>query len=84
MRLVDGVSKELQSIEMPGGGYMCNYLKVVVNNAKLYIRPLQADLSMEPCEPEVRLVDNTLSTQLINFNAHHTLTLNWFCFPTVL
>ena len=55
MRTMESGSREIQVIEMPGGGYSCEYLKAVVHSAKLFIRPLQADLSMELCEPEVSL-----------------------------
>ena len=54
LRAEEGGSKELQSIEMPAGGYTCEYLKAVVHSAKVYIRPLQADLNMDPCAPEVK------------------------------
>ena len=61
MRAEEGGSRELQSIEMPSGGYTCEYLKAVVHSAKVYIRPLQTDLNMDPCSPEVTLhVDNNL------------------------
>ena len=46
-------SKELQPIEMPAGGYTCDYLKAVVRSAKLHIKPLQADLNLDPSSPEV-------------------------------
>jgi hypothetical protein len=53
MRAEEGGSRELQPIEMPAGGYTCEYLKAVAHSAKVYIRPLQADLNMDPCAQEV-------------------------------
>ncbi|XP_019853033.1 PREDICTED: uncharacterized protein LOC109582636 [Amphimedon queenslandica] len=41
-------SKLLIEIEVPPSGYTVAYLKPVVHNAKIFIRPLQKDLSLEP------------------------------------
>lgn len=53
LRADEGGCRELQPIEMPAGGYTCEYLKAVVHSAKIYIRPLQDDLNLEPCSTEV-------------------------------
>ena len=45
--------RELVVIPIPDGGYTVDYLKAIVHNAKLYIRPLQSDLSLEPLTAEV-------------------------------
>ena len=55
MRMVEGSQRELEVIEMPASGYTCDFLKAVVHNAKLYIRPLQSDLSLDQCHPNVSL-----------------------------
>ena len=38
---------------IPDGGYTIDYLKAIVHNAKIYIRPLQSDLSLNPCPADV-------------------------------
>ena len=45
MRTMPNNNKELCVIPPPSGGYTVEYLKNVVNQAKVYIRPLQKDLS---------------------------------------
>ena len=40
-------SRELTVIPAPSGGYTTSYVKSIVNQAKVYIRPLQKDLSLE-------------------------------------
>ena len=42
--------RELVVIPIPDGGY---YPKAIVHNAKTYIRPLQSDLSLDPCPADV-------------------------------
>ena len=49
LRTGEGGSRELEVVRMPAGGYTTEYLKAVIHNAKLYIRPLQSDLSVEQC-----------------------------------
>jgi len=44
---------ELEVIRMPESGYTTEYLKAVIHTAKLYIRPLQTDLSVEPSGADV-------------------------------
>ena len=39
--------KLLIVIDVPPCGYTVSYLKTVAHNAKIYIRPLQKDLSVE-------------------------------------
>lgn len=39
--------KPLVVIDVPTSGYTVSYLKTVAHNAKIYIRPLQRDLSIE-------------------------------------
>ena len=53
LRASEGGWKGLEVIDIPSGGYTCDYLKAVVHSAKLYIRPLQTNLSLEPCNPDV-------------------------------
>ena len=37
----------------PGSGYTVSYLRAVVHHAKVYIRPMQKDLSLEPLKEPV-------------------------------
>lgn len=46
-------SKVLIEIEVPPSGYTVSYLKPVVHNAKIFIRPLQKDLPLDPANDEV-------------------------------
>ena len=43
-----GRSKGLEMIPVPSGGYTASYLKDVAQQAKIYIRPIQRHLSLEP------------------------------------
>lgn len=53
LRACESGSKELEVIRMPESGYTTEYLKAVIHTAKLYIRPLQTDLSVEPSGADV-------------------------------
>ena len=44
---VGGRSRLLEVIPIPPGGYTIDYLKDVVQQAKVYIRPIQANLEVE-------------------------------------
>ena len=46
-------NSNLQLIPPPPGGYYVQYLKEVVRNAKVYIRPLQNDLPIEIIQPDL-------------------------------
>ena len=48
LRGSDTNNKELTVITPPMGGYTALFLKSVVSHAKIYIRPLQANLSLSP------------------------------------
>lgn len=48
LRSDENHQRDLEVIEMPAGGYTCEYLRAIVSNAKLYIRPIQINLSMDP------------------------------------
>ena len=56
LRTEEGCPKELGVIPIPDGGYTVDYLKAVVHNAKIYIRPLQSDLSLDPRPGDVCIV----------------------------
>lgn len=45
----DKGSKFLEIIDVPPTGYKVDYLKAIVHNARIYIRPIQRNLSLE-CE----------------------------------
>ena len=44
LRTAEHSTKDLQVIPPPTGGYTVSFLKAVVAQAKVYIRPLQKDL----------------------------------------
>ena len=48
LRVSEGGGKTLQVLAMPENGYSVPYLRAVVHHAKIYIRPLQKELSTEP------------------------------------
>ena len=48
LRTSDGHSKLLHVIPPLSGGYTAAYLKSIMAQSKVYLRPLQQDLSMEP------------------------------------
>ena len=54
LRASDVGGKELMLIDIPQGGYSVDYLRGVVKSAKIYIRPLQKDLDIEPLENKVQ------------------------------
>jgi hypothetical protein len=60
LRSEESCPRELVVIPIPDGGYTVDYLKAIVHNAKLYIRPLQSDLSLEPLTAEVSAKSCTL------------------------
>ena len=49
LRTCEGGSRELEVVPIPSNGYTVDYLKAIIHSAKLYIRPLQTDLSVEQC-----------------------------------
>ena len=57
LRLAEN-SHNMVVIEGPDNGMTVRYLKDILNYAKLYIRPLQKDITMKPYStPQVRLED---------------------------
>ena len=46
LRTAEGNNKKLSLIPLPSGGYNVTYVKSIASQAKVYIRPLQKDLSM--------------------------------------
>lgn len=59
-----GSSHELEVIPSPSGGYTASYVKNVVNQAKVYVRPLQKDL----CLDEILTEDDVVSAVDISKN----------------
>ena len=53
LRVREGGGKELDVISSPESGYTAQYLKAVVHSAKIYIKPLQKNLSLEPVVDKV-------------------------------
>ena len=53
LRVPEGGGKHLDVIASPENGYTTSYLRAVVHHAKIYIRPLQKSLSLEPIKEEV-------------------------------
>ena len=54
LRTTDKGSKSLNIIDVPQQGYSVHYLRAVVHNARIFIRPLQRDLSYLP-DKEVKI-----------------------------
>ena len=48
---------ELEVIPSPVGGYTTAYLKDVVKQARIYIRPIQRDLPLEPLQAPLTVSD---------------------------
>ena len=65
LRAEEGCPKDLTVIPMPNGGYTVEYLKAIVHNAKIYIRPLQTDLSLEPSTSNVSLGSCTFGNSIV-------------------
>ena len=53
LRLPEGGGKMLQVIASPESGYTVEYLHAVVHHAKIFIRPMQNNLSSEPEQAQV-------------------------------
>lgn len=53
---VSGRSDELEVVPIPHQGYTASYLKEVARQPKIYIRPLQWDLSLEPLDIDLDMV----------------------------
>ena len=52
MRVPEGGRKVLDVIASPESRYTVSYMKAVVPYAKIYIRSLQQDLSLDPVEQQ--------------------------------
>jgi hypothetical protein len=52
LRVPEG-GKQLDVIASPESGYTVSYLRAVVHHAKIYIMPMQKDLSLEPIKEPV-------------------------------
>jgi hypothetical protein len=52
LRVPEGGGKQLDVIAAPDSGYTGSYLRAVVHHAKIYVRPLQRDLSLDPVKDE--------------------------------
>ncbi len=55
MRVPECGGRQLDTIAAPECGYSVPYLKAVVHHAKIFIRPLQKDLCLDPIKHEVSL-----------------------------
>ena len=55
MRTAESGGKDLQEIPVPEAGYSVEYVRAVVHSAKVFIRPIQADLDLS-CIKDVSLV----------------------------
>ena len=53
LRAAEGGVKQLDVIVAPDSGYSVSYLRAVVHHAKIYIRPMQRNLSLDPVKEEV-------------------------------
>ena len=66
LRAEEGCRHELVAIPIPESGYTVDYLKAIVHNAKLYIRPFQSDLSLESLPADVRPIVCFLKSHVIS------------------
>ena len=48
LRIMEGGGKGLEDIQMPEAGYTPEYLKAVIHHAKIFVRPLQKNLDVQP------------------------------------
>ena len=53
LKVQEGGGKVLGVIACPNNGYTVSYLRAVVHHAKIYIRPVQKNLSLDPEMEEV-------------------------------
>ena len=61
-----GGGEQLGVIAAPDSGYTVSYLRAVVHHAKIYIRPMQRNLSLDAVKEEVRVkVYVTIQTCII-------------------
>lgn len=56
LRVPEGGGKQLNLIASPESGYTVAYLKAVVHHAKVYIRPMQQSLPLDPVKETVMTV----------------------------
>ena len=56
LRVPEG-GKRLEIIAAPPSGYTVPYLRAVVHHAKVFVRPLQHDLSLDLVQEEVILMN---------------------------
>ena len=63
LQIPEGEGKLLDIIAFPDSGYTVPYLKAVVHHAKIYIRPLQQDLSLDVVQEEVSMYTIILPIQ---------------------
>lgn len=54
--LRQGAGRQLEEIPIPPAGYSADYLKSVVHNAKVYVRPLQTSLNLTASPCNVRYI----------------------------
>ena len=54
LRVPEGGGKQLDVIAAPDSGYTVSYIRAVVHHAKIYIRPMQRNISLDPVKEEVR------------------------------
>ena len=47
LRTLPNNNKEICVIPPPAGGYTVEYLKSIISQAKVYVRPIQKDLSLD-------------------------------------
>ena len=52
LRTIKNNHRVLSVIPLPPGGYIVEYVKSIVCQAKVYIRPIQQDLSSDPQQEE--------------------------------
>ena len=76
LRVPEGGGKQLDVIAAPDSGYTVSYLRAVVHHAKIFIRPMQRNLSLDPVKEEVRMCEITFTTWLHTYMYVHSPSLN--------
>lgn len=66
MRVAESGQRTLMVIPSPSDGYSVTYLREVLRQAKVYIRPMQKDLTLKPCDVSATVSCTTFSNPPIS------------------
>ena len=76
LRTKQNNNKELCVIPPPSGGYNAEYLKSIVGQAKVYIRPIQKDLSTTPLNDDSDTLVSLIYEKCENSSEYDTTKIN--------